>query len=96
MAISLKSKDEIKKMRVAGRMAAEVLELIGDHVVPGVSTETLDQICHNHIVKVQKAIPASLSRVQQKHFLNLGLLIPKICYLRIYSLNILIKKCILH
>ena len=60
MAISLKSKDEIKKMRVAGRMAAEVLELIGDHVVPGVSTETLDQICHNHIVKVQKAIPACL------------------------------------
>ena len=41
MTISLKSKDEIKKMRVAGRMAAEVLELIGDHVVPGVSTETL-------------------------------------------------------
>ena len=60
MAISLKSKDEIKKMRVAGRMAAEVLDLIEDHVVPGVSTETLDQICHNHIVKVQKAIPACL------------------------------------
>jgi len=47
-------------MREAGRLAAEVLELIGDYVVPGVSTEKLDSICHDHIVNVQKAIPACL------------------------------------
>jgi methionyl aminopeptidase len=47
-------------MRVSGRLAAEVLELIGQYVVPGVSTEELDKICHDHIVDVQKAIPACL------------------------------------
>ncbi|MFQ3263762.1 MAG: methionyl aminopeptidase, partial [Porticoccaceae bacterium] len=60
MTIKLRSKDDFVKMRVAGRMAAEILELIEPYVVPGVSTERLDQICHNHIVNVQKAIPACL------------------------------------
>ena len=44
-------------MRVAGRLAAEVLDMIGAHVVPGVTTEELDRLCHDHIVEVQKAIP---------------------------------------
>jgi len=56
----LRSADDIAKMREAGRLAAEVLELIGDYVVPGVSTEELDRICYEHIVNVQKAIPACL------------------------------------
>jgi methionyl aminopeptidase len=60
MTIQLRSADDIAKMRVAGRLAAEVLELIGQYVVPGVSTEELDRICHDHIVDVQKAIPACL------------------------------------
>lgn len=60
MTIQLRSADDIAKMRVAGRLAAEVLELIGQYVVPGVSTEELDKICHDHIVDVQKAIPACL------------------------------------
>ena len=60
MTIQLRSADGIAKMRVAGRLAAEVLELIGQYVVPGVSTEELDKICHDHIVDVQKAIPACL------------------------------------
>ncbi|MDC1210760.1 type I methionyl aminopeptidase [Porticoccaceae bacterium] len=60
MSIKLRSADDIAKMRVAGRLAAEVLELIGQYVVPGVSTEELDKICHDHIVDVQKAIPACL------------------------------------
>ena len=47
-------------MREAGQLAAEVLELIGQYVVPGVSTGELDKICHDHIVDVQKAIPACL------------------------------------
>ena len=41
-------------MRIPGRMAAEVLEMIGDYVKPGVSTEDLDTLCHDHIVKVQR------------------------------------------
>lgn len=60
MSVELRTPDQIAKMRVAGRMAAEVLELIGEHVVPGVSTEELDRICYEHIVNIQKAIPACL------------------------------------
>ncbi len=60
MAIKLRTADQIEKMRVAGRLAAEVLELIGNHVEPGVSTEELDRICHDHIVNKQNAIPACL------------------------------------
>lgn len=61
MAIRLKTEDEIAKMRVAGRMAAEVLEMIGDYVVPGVTTGELDRLCHEYIVDKQKAIPACLN-----------------------------------
>ncbi len=48
-------------MRVAGRLAADVLDMIGEHVVPGVSTEELDRICHDYIVDVQQAIPANVN-----------------------------------
>ncbi len=61
MKVSIKTPEQIEKMRIAGQMAAEVLDLIGPHVVPGVSTEELDRICHDHIVNVQKAIPACLN-----------------------------------
>jgi methionyl aminopeptidase len=61
MAVTIKTQDEIEKMRVAGRLAAEVLEMIGEHVRPGVSTEDLDRLCHDYIVKVQNAIPAPLN-----------------------------------
>jgi len=47
-------------MRAAGRLAAEVLEMIGEHVRPGISTGELDRICHEHITTVQKATPAAL------------------------------------
>ncbi len=60
MNISVKSRAEIEQMRAAGRLAAEVLDVIGEHVKPGVSTEELDAICHRHIVDVQRAIPANL------------------------------------
>lgn len=60
MTVKLRTTEQIEKMRVAGRLAAEVLELIGEYVVPGVSTEELDRICHDHIVNKQKAIPACL------------------------------------
>jgi methionyl aminopeptidase len=61
MSISIKSPSEIEKMRVAGRLAAEVLEMIEPHVVPGVSTNELDRICHDYIVEQQMAIPAPLN-----------------------------------
>lgn len=48
-------------MRIAGRLAAEVLEMIEPFVVPGVTTAELDQICHDYIVNEQKAIPAPLN-----------------------------------
>ena len=60
MKISIKSPADIEKMRVAGRLAAEVLDMIGPHVKPGVSTEALDRICHDYIVGVQQAIPANV------------------------------------
>ncbi|MCK5893676.1 MAG: type I methionyl aminopeptidase [Endozoicomonadaceae bacterium] len=61
MTVLIKSPAAIEKMRIAGRLAAEVLEMIGEHVVPGVTTETLDRICHDHIVNQQNAIPAPLN-----------------------------------
>ena len=60
MTVKLRTAEQIAKMRIAGQLAAEVLELIGEYVVPGVSTEELDRICHDHIVNVHKAIPACL------------------------------------
>src|SRR5690554_2267829 len=61
MQVSIKTPEEIEKMRVAGRLAAEVLEMIDEHVKPGVTTEELDRICHDYIVNEQKAIPAPLN-----------------------------------
>ncbi len=61
MPITIKTADEIERMRVAGRLAAEVLDMITPHVQPGVSTEELDRICHDYIVNQQQAIPAPLN-----------------------------------
>ena len=61
MAITIKTAEEIEKMRVAGRLAAEVLNMIGPHVRPGITTGELDRICHDHIVNVQAAVPAPLN-----------------------------------
>lgn len=61
MAISIKTPEEIEKMRVAGKLAAEVLEMIEAHVKPGVSTGELDRICHDYITQHQHAISASLN-----------------------------------
>ena len=61
MSVSIKTPQDIEKMRIAGRLAAEVLEMLDEHVQVGVTTETLNQICHDYIVNVQKAIPAPLN-----------------------------------
>lgn len=59
--ISIKSADEIEKMRIAGRLAAQVLEMIEPHVQAGISTDELNDICHDYIVNEQRAIPAPLN-----------------------------------
>lgn len=61
MTVMIKNPEEIEKMRVAGRLAAEVLEMIEPYVKPGISTDKLNDICHNYIVNQQKAIPAPLN-----------------------------------
>ncbi len=61
MAVTIKNAEEIEKMRVAGRLAGEVLTMIGEHVQPGITTDELNQICHDYITNVQGAIPAPLN-----------------------------------
>ena len=61
MAIIVKTEEEIDAMRLAGRLAAEVLDYITPHVVPGVTTGELDRLCHDYMVDVQGCIPAPLN-----------------------------------
>lgn len=61
MTVTIKTPEEIEKMRIAGRLAAEVLEMITPHVQAGITTTELDQICHDYIVNEQQAIPAPLN-----------------------------------
>jgi len=61
MAITVKTPEEQDKMRVAGRLAADVLDMIGEHVRPGVSTDELNRICHEYIVDELDAVPAPLN-----------------------------------
>ncbi|MRX28342.1 type I methionyl aminopeptidase [Kangiella sp. HZ709] len=72
MGIKLKTPEQIEGMRVAGRLAAEVLEMIGEHIVKGVTTEELDRICHEHIVKVQGGYPATLNYGGQPYPMELS------------------------
>ncbi|MEJ2389038.1 MAG: type I methionyl aminopeptidase [Chromatiaceae bacterium] len=59
--VPIKTAGEIARMRVAGRLAAQVLEMIEDHVRPGITTDELDRVCHAFIVKDQQAVPAPLN-----------------------------------
>ncbi|MGB0899525.1 MAG: type I methionyl aminopeptidase [Psychrobium sp.] len=61
MAITIKTAQEIEKMRTAGALAAEVLEMIGPFIKKGVTTDELNDICHRYIVEEQDAIPAPLN-----------------------------------
>ena len=61
MAIHLKTAEEIERMRVAGRLAGEVLDFVAPRVKPGITTGELDRLCHDLIVHEQKAIPAPLN-----------------------------------
>ena len=61
MSVNIKTPEEIEKMRIAGRLAAEVLDFIGPHVRPNVTTDELDALCHDYMVNVQHTIPAPLN-----------------------------------
>jgi len=61
MTVTIKTPEQQDKMRVAGRLAADVLDMIGDYVKPGITTGELDRICHEYITGVQDAIPAPLN-----------------------------------
>jgi methionyl aminopeptidase len=60
MPITIKNLEEQQKMRIAGRLAADVLDMIEPHVQPGVTTDELDRLCNEFIVGQQKAIPANV------------------------------------
>ena len=61
MSVSIKTEEEIRKMRVAGKLASEVLDMIETHVQPGISTDELNTICHDYITCKLNAIPAPLN-----------------------------------
>ena len=61
MPATIKTPEEIEKMRIAGRLAAEVLEMIAEHVRPGITTDHLNGICHRYITEQQDAVPAPLN-----------------------------------
>jgi len=61
MTITLKTGADIDGMRIAGRLASEVLDMLTPHVVPGITTDELDRLAHDMIVNVQQGIPAPLN-----------------------------------
>jgi len=61
MPVTIKTPSEIEKMRIAGRLAADVLRMIRPHVQPGITTGELDRLCHDFIVNEQQAVPAPLN-----------------------------------
>ncbi len=67
MAVNLKTAEEIERMRVAGRLAAEVLDFIAPYVKPGVTTDKLDRLCHDYMVNEQNTIPAPLNYAPPGH-----------------------------
>ena len=67
MAVSIKTPREIEKMRVAGRLASEVLDYIAPFVRAGVTTGEIDLLCHDYMVNVQQCIPAPLNYAPRGH-----------------------------
>lgn len=67
MAINIKTEKDIEKMRIACKLAAEVLDFITPHVKPGITTGKLDELCHDYMINVQKTIPAPLNYAPHGH-----------------------------
>jgi methionyl aminopeptidase len=61
MSVTIKTPDEIERMRIAGRLAGEVLDFVTPQVKAGVTTDELDALCHDYMVRVQKTVPAPLN-----------------------------------
>lgn len=67
MTVTIKTNEEIEKMRVAGRLASEVLDFIQPKIKAGITTEDIDKICHDYMVNVQQTIPAPLNYAPPGH-----------------------------
>ena len=67
MTVNIKNKEDIKKMRIAGKLASEVLDYITNFVNPNSTTEELDRLCHEYMVNIQKTIPAPLNYAPPGH-----------------------------
>jgi methionyl aminopeptidase len=67
MSISIKTPQEIDKMRIAGRLAGEVLDYIAPFIQPGITTNEIDRLCHDYMVNVQGCIPAPLNYAPHGH-----------------------------
>jgi methionyl aminopeptidase len=61
MSVVAKTPEEVAKMRIAGRLAAEVLDFIAPHVKPGITTDQIDRLCHDYMINVQHTVPAPLN-----------------------------------
>jgi methionyl aminopeptidase len=77
MAVILKTPEDLEGMRIAGKMAAEVLALLKEHIKPGVTTEELDRLAYEHIVNVQKAIPNPGKVLKDGDIVNLDITVIK-------------------
>ena len=67
MTVNIKNKEDIKKMRIAGKLASQVLDYISNYIAPNITTEELDKLCHEYMVNVQETIPAPLNYAPPGH-----------------------------
>ncbi|CAG1000364.1 methionyl aminopeptidase [Burkholderiales bacterium] len=67
MSVQIKSEQDIAGMRVAGRLAAELLDYLTPHVQPGVTTREIDRLAHDYMIDVQQTIPATLNYAPPGH-----------------------------
>ena len=67
MTVNIKNKEDIKKMRIAGKLASQVLDYISNYVAPNITTEELNKLCHEYMVNVQETIPAPLNYAPPGH-----------------------------
>ena len=74
MPVSIKLAQDIEGMRVAGRLASEVLDHLAPQIRPGITTEAIDQICHDYMVNVQQTIPAPLNYCPRQQLVGCYLL----------------------
>ena len=67
MTVNIKNKEDIEKMRVAGKLASEVLDYITNFVKPNTTTKEIDRLCHEYMVDIQKTVPAPLNYAPPGH-----------------------------